>query len=51
MHDFLHNFFYVNADTCELGFRHLTLLAPRGVGGLEVSTEDVDEQYPLFLRL
>jgi hypothetical protein len=47
MHDFLHNFFYVNADTCELGFRYLTVVAPGG-GGLEVSTEDVVEQYPLF---
>jgi hypothetical protein len=48
VYDSVHLIFYVNADTCVLGFRHLS--APASEGGLVLgrSTGDMARQYLSF---
>jgi hypothetical protein len=49
VHGSVRDFFYINADTCELGFQHLSAPASEGGGGLGGSTENMVEQYLFFL--
>jgi hypothetical protein len=47
----VHNFFYVNTDTCELGFQNLSAPASEGEGlVLGESTGDMVKQYFFFCQ-